>query len=199
MTTQINENKMADKLVDKAIEVFSVKGYEATKLTDITNALHISRGPVYYHFKDKYGLYLVAYNQFENGLLEIHNRVIAQDKHIIRIMEDVIYEFVNHIKRFGVNFFFNIQNVDELESINKRYNTLNCRLYQDKLELVKKAIEEGVIRSDINPKEVVDLVYLVYFGIIDGLNLKVIEDYPDRDIKNMVNVLLRGIERYCCD
>ncbi|MCE5256280.1 MAG: TetR family transcriptional regulator, partial [Spirochaetaceae bacterium] len=38
---------LKDELIQKAIEVFSRKGYEATNLTDITDALGISRGPVY--------------------------------------------------------------------------------------------------------------------------------------------------------
>lgn len=199
MSTQANEtNMMIEKLIAKAIEIFSVKGYEATKLTDITDALGVSRGPVYYHFKDKLGLYVAAYERFEVGLRSIHKSVFSQDKPIMDLMEEMIYEFVKHIAVFGINFFFNINNIEELSEISQKYNSMNAELYWDKIEFVKAAQSRGELRNDFEPKMLVDYIYLVYFGIIDGTNYEILVDYSDSQIKNMVKLLNLGIRTMCC-
>jgi TetR/AcrR family transcriptional repressor of nem operon len=77
---------MANELIKKATDIFSIKGYEATNLTDITNSLGISRGPVYYHFKDKYGLYKAAFERFDSDVREAHAEIITQYKHVINFI-----------------------------------------------------------------------------------------------------------------
>ena len=91
MAMQPNENNVSNELVLKAIEIFSVKGYAATNLTDITDALGISRGPVYYHFKDKNGLYNAAFERYDNEVRQSHANIIAKDKHIINFIDCLLY------------------------------------------------------------------------------------------------------------
>lgn len=197
MSLQQSESNMVENLLEKAIEIFSIKGYEATKLTDITNALGISRGPIYYHFKDKLGLYEAAYNRFEIGLKEIHATVFAQDKPIMDLMEEMIFEFVKHISTFGLNFFFMVDFIDDLSNISYRYNSMNSQLYLDKIELIKLAQSNGELINDIPPKMIVDHIYLIYFGIIDGINYKVLCEYSDHEIKTMVSLLNSGLRNMC--
>jgi AcrR family transcriptional regulator len=47
-----------EKILDTAIELFSRKGYENTKISDITDALHMGKGTFYVYFKNKEELFL---------------------------------------------------------------------------------------------------------------------------------------------
>lgn len=199
MSVQSNETNIANELIEKAIEIFSVKGYLATNLTDITDALGVSRGPVYYHFKDKYGLYKAAYEIFEHEVRSGHDRIFAKEQHIIKYVEEIIYNCIELNKRFGKNFLFGLDSIEELASINEKYLKLSQDIYQQKIEKVQKAIEKGEMRRSINPKLIVDSIYVLYLGIVNGMYPPIKVDFNEGEINNLISVLLLGIERYCCD
>lgn len=199
MATQAHETTMSNELIKKAIEIFSIKGYEATNLTDITNDLGISRGPVYYHFKDKYGLYKAAFERYEQEVRESHARIIAKDRHIIHFIEDVIYDCAERNTRYGSNFFFGIENLEELSEIKVQNDKLNQDIYQEKLDYVSRSVEKGEVRRSIEPKTIADLIYIVYLGLLNAIEIKMLADYTEGEIRNLIKVLLLGIERYCCD
>ncbi|MEN6492537.1 MAG: TetR/AcrR family transcriptional regulator [Rectinema sp.] len=189
---------LKDELIQKAIEVFSRKGYEATNLTDITDALGISRGPVYYHFKDKYGLYVAAFNLWASKFQHDHDLILAQDKHIIKILEDSVYCCIDMYKHFRPNFFVGIDTVEELSELKDRYYLLVQHIYNKKVETVKRAIARGEIRRSISPELVVDMIYVLYDGIKDGLERPLVK-IKESELKTIVTVQLLGIERFCCD
>lgn len=193
MTVANLDQETTDRLIGKAIEIFSTKGYAATKLTDITNSLSISRGPVYYHFKDKYGLYQAAFNRFEEGLRTIHHRVFSTDKPLMLQMEDMIFEFVKHISVFGDNFFFMVDDIEDLRDISQRYHAMNRELYEDKFQMVEAAQQHGQLKSTVTPKAIVDYVYLVYFAILEGINSKILAAYNDDQIKDWIRVQFDGL------
>ncbi|QSX09180.1 TetR/AcrR family transcriptional regulator [Alkalibacter rhizosphaerae] len=193
MTATNLDKETADRLIDKAIEIFSTKGYSATKLTDITDSLSISRGPIYYHFKDKLGLYAAAFDRFEEGLRTIHNRVFSTNKILMDQMEDMIFDFVKHISVFGDNFFFMVDDIKDLEEISKRYHTMNLELYEDKIRLVEEAQKQGQLKPTMTPKKIVDYVYLVYFAILEGINSNILESYSDEEIKEWIRIQFYGL------
>ena len=199
MSMQTNDSNIVNELIKKAIEIFSIKGYEATNLTDITGVLGVSRGPVYYHFKDKYGLYKAAFDRFDSDVRESHAKLIAQDKHIINFIEDVIYDCAERNTRFGSNFFFGIDTIEELSSIKVQYDKMNQDIYQEKLDYVNRSIGKGEVRRSVDPKQIADLIYLVYLGLLNALQLHMLADYTEGEIRNLIRILLLGIERYCCD
>lgn len=187
------DKETIDILIERAIEIFSTKGYAATKLTDITNSLSISRGPVYYYFKDKYGLYSAAFNRFEEGLRSIHSSVFATEKSLMQQMEDMIFEFVKHISVFGDNFFFMVDEIPELSEISIRYNAMNLELYEDKIRMVEAAQKEGSLKSTLSSKTIVDYVYLVYFAILGGVNSVILSGYTDEEIRDLIHVQFHGL------
>lgn len=199
MAAQGNDGNIVNELINKAIEIFSIKGYAATNLTDITNALGVSRGPVYYHFKDKYGLYKTAFEQYDRDVRESHANIIAKDKHIINFMEDVIFDCAERNSKFGSNFFFGIDTLEELAPIKIQFDKLNEDIYQEKLDYANRAKEKGEVRRSIDPKQVADLIYIVYLGLLNALQSRMLSDYSDGEVRNLIRVLLLGIERYCCD
>jgi TetR/AcrR family transcriptional regulator, transcriptional repressor for nem operon len=62
-----------DEALDRAIRVFSERGYHATSIGDLTGAMQLAAGSVYKAFKDKKAVFLAAfdrYKQVRNGLRE---------------------------------------------------------------------------------------------------------------------------------
>jgi len=56
-----------DSVVDKAIQVFWDKGYEATSVQDLVDAMGINRGSIYDTFGDKSGLFQITIERYMRG------------------------------------------------------------------------------------------------------------------------------------
>lgn len=54
-----------DEVVAKAVEVFWSKGFEATSIQDLVDAMGINRGSIYDTFGDKAGLFDVAIQRYQ--------------------------------------------------------------------------------------------------------------------------------------
>ena len=58
----------ADAALDRAVEIFWRKGYEATSLSDLTEAMGINRPSLYAAFGDKEALFRRVIERYEQGL-----------------------------------------------------------------------------------------------------------------------------------
>lgn len=72
----------ADKVLDRALQVFWRKGYEGTSLSDLTKAMGINRPSLYAAFGDKEALFRKALDRYETGpagfMLEALNEPTAR-------------------------------------------------------------------------------------------------------------------------
>lgn len=55
----------ADVVLDKAVEAFRAKGYEATSVEDLEKATGLRRASLYGAFRDKHSLYLAALRRYD--------------------------------------------------------------------------------------------------------------------------------------
>jgi AcrR family transcriptional regulator len=53
-----------DAALDKALLVFSERGYHATSISELTEAMGLTSGSVYKAFKDKRGVFLAAFDRY---------------------------------------------------------------------------------------------------------------------------------------
>lgn len=61
-----------DQALDRAILVFSERGYHASSISDLTLAMGLAAGSVYKAFKDKRAIFIAAFDRYKavrNGLL----------------------------------------------------------------------------------------------------------------------------------
>jgi len=54
-----------DATLDKAVRIFSERGYHATSIGDLTTAMGLASGSVYKAFKDKRAVFLAAFDRYK--------------------------------------------------------------------------------------------------------------------------------------
>lgn len=78
--------------IDKAMNVFSEKGYNATSMQDLVDAMQINRSSLYNTIGDKHQLFMKCIgNYFDNAMLEIKEKVAKESsakQALIRIITD---------------------------------------------------------------------------------------------------------------
>ncbi|RUT82268.1 TetR/AcrR family transcriptional regulator [Mesorhizobium sp. M7A.T.Ca.TU.009.02.1.1] len=55
-----------DIALDRAVRVFSERGYHGTSITDLTHVMNLAQGSIYKAFKDKQGVFLAAFQRYRS-------------------------------------------------------------------------------------------------------------------------------------
>ncbi len=69
-----------DDVLDRAVELFWRKGYEATSIQDLVEALGINRSSLYGTFGDKHALYLAAIDRYRADVVAARIAELEQAK-----------------------------------------------------------------------------------------------------------------------
>ncbi len=79
-TTKEQAQKTRAKIIDTAIDVFYERGVPSTTLEHIAEAAGLTRGAIYWHFKNKFDLVSAVHEHFHISILETINRELSDEK-----------------------------------------------------------------------------------------------------------------------
>jgi len=155
-----------------ALTVFSRKGYAAATLDDVATAAKVTRGAIYWHFKDKADLYNTLTEELsargasvvqaavsEGGtLIEILRRVfvrqcalIEDDKEARAVMELALF-------KTGLD--------PELQTGRKKQIDAGNALIAGIADAMKMGISQGILRDDMDPTDMARAFIAFENGVI---------------------------------
>ncbi len=181
-----------DYIIDKAFDLFLARSYEAVSISDISNAIGLTKGALYHHFTSKEELFKAVIDKhlsivpiefdFENGSLYDFNeqcikhaeatlrKIIIDDKEFVPInYVSLITDSFRHYKGFAE---------DKINLMNNEAQKTN--------QLLQKAVERGEIRNDIDT----ETISMIYVSSLVGLAGPFIEKNP---INKMVESLRKQL------
>ncbi len=182
-----------DRILDKAIEVFALKGYESANLVDISSALNLTRRPLYYYFKDKYGLYCAAYGKWESEFSSGMEAILKKEKPVLEIYRDIIVFCIGFYHRYAPNFFVGVCSNPDLSEIRTRYYKLEKEIFQKEVELTKAAMARGELKNDTDPEKLVAILFSINDGLRTGLEREGTGIDPG-DLEDLIDIQLLGIK-----
>jgi AcrR family transcriptional regulator len=164
MAEQRVELSRRDELLTKAAELFRKRGYHATSMEDIANALGILRGSLYHHISSKQDLLSEIMTRGIEVLLE-HIRPVAANRelapeerlvgiiraHVLTVTEqpDVVAVFLHEHKSLGHD------HIPRLLMLRDEYEGL-----------VREVIQEGIQAGVFRPVD----VRVATFGLLGMVN-----------------------------
>ncbi len=90
-------SKTRERILRKAFQIFSKKGYEGARIEDISRAARLNKATIYYYFRNKKELYKeVLYQQtklFINMVLEAFEKASGEEE-LIKSVVDACISFV---------------------------------------------------------------------------------------------------------
>lgn len=69
-----------NKIIDKALELFTTKGYENTSIQDIIDATKLSKGAIYHHFDSKEKILLTVYDRIGKRVSSDMAKIVSSKK-----------------------------------------------------------------------------------------------------------------------
>jgi TetR/AcrR family transcriptional regulator, transcriptional repressor for nem operon len=158
-------------ILQKSFELIYTKGYQATSIDDIIATTNLTKGAFYYHFKSK----------DEMGIAIIEEIVKTSMKSVFsKSLENSVnpthdlYAMIKHL--LFDNPFLKLEYgcpagnlTQEMTPWNKEFSNALSDAVKDLQLIIEKSIKKGrtlgLIRNDVNPKQVAYFIMSGYWGI----------------------------------
>jgi TetR/AcrR family transcriptional regulator, transcriptional repressor for nem operon len=158
------------EMVEKAKNLFQLKGYEATSMQELVDTLGISRSSLYDTFGDKHQLYCKTLNAYcnENAHQLVKQAETADDplQFIEYIFNNVIEQSKKDILKKGCYVVNAIVEFSDRNTDVKEITDDNNKAFEKMLEkLIIKAQLQKQIAKDKNAKQLARFLFNTIYGI----------------------------------
>jgi len=182
------------EIIEKAMNVFWEKGYHATSMQDLVDAMQINRSSLYNTIGDKHCLFIKCVTVYaEAGLKETQEKV-AKEKSalqaLINIIRDKAAWVVDSEKGcLGIKTVFEIAPEDkEVRNVLTR----NSKVY---LELITNLIQKAIDDGELDGSEDASLLAEYIMTTFTGWKQAFILNQDPIIIKKMSEYLIKSITR----
>jgi AcrR family transcriptional regulator len=179
--------KNREMILDAAIRLFSEQGYENTRISDITDALHMGKGTFYVYFKNKKELFMECIDRLAVTIVPKEAWAeIRSEKDYDQKTRKRGAAFLNAFPGFrGILNLLRIAlgGPDRALAVKAReaFRVMSAPMAKD----LNRAISEGLVRPDVD----VDLFAFLQLMLAEGLGYWLMMD-ADYSIEEGLDVLL---------
>ncbi|WP_312887376.1 TetR/AcrR family transcriptional regulator [Paenibacillus rhizosphaerae] len=187
-------NETKKLILDKATKIFEYKGYTATSMEDIRSETKLSKGTVYYHFKNKEDLYLYCISQASISFVEKWNKLSNNEATAI----DKLHLWG---KLYGIEMQQPLtKTIPEYVASTKEFPLANSilELFEPEFNIIRLLLIEGKESGEFARHINIDNVSVILYNLVSNLSISPIFGYDSEDLqvlfKDAINVALHGIK-----
>lgn len=186
-------------LLKAGLKVFSGKGFAATRLEDIAKEAGVTRGAIYWHFKNKLELFCTLFvTSFEilfSDAQHILQSSLSPDEKIRRLLIHIPTSLIEDedYRAIGVLHY----SIEWTEDVRKALGTSfeKTQVAKDKplIQVIEAGKVAGVFRDDIATFIIVRTVKTLFVGLANTV-LDQHDSLQKEDIPAVVDCFLKGIK-----
>ena len=181
------------EIMDAAMLLFMEKGYTNTTTQGIVDKVNISRGLLYYHFKNKEDiLYCLVERYSEKLLRDIHVIVYDEDKTAIekiRAFIDATIISTDNVSAEGTE----LQKTVDLEENRYMLDKLSHKLIEKLTIYFERIINQGISEKVFSvkyPSETAEFLMTAYVFVSNNIGIKTSKKEPVKDYLNAFKIML---------
>ncbi len=183
-----------EEALEKAMQAFWAKGYEATSVQDLVECMGINRGSLYDTFGDKHRLFLEALDQYGTGAL-LRTDVLRGEGNPREILSRFMYVFmqkqVMDPKRRGC---FMTNAAVELCSRDDECAERVRVFFEDMEDALKELIARGQREGTFNTKRDAASLASFFVGVMQGMRVVGKVNPDEAVLRPMVDVALTVLD-----
>jgi len=197
----VDKEEKKTQIIMSAIQVFSEKGINYTKMQDIAERANIGKGTLYEYFKNKDDLINETFKFFLNFSEEFLKSVSTLKMPPDKKLKEVLLKFSDTVKQEGIEIFnlmfdFWAIGIKSKEYSSEFYKTMT-NFYREYRKFFSDIVKEGQ-RKNIFKKSInFENIGAIITGMLDGLMAQWLLDRDNIDyieaIKTMADVLIEGL------
>lgn len=138
---------LKDKILETSMRLFSERGIRAVKMDDIAMHLSISKRTLYEIYEDKEALLFEGIKKFHHQRRE-HMRQVAHDSD--SVIDVILHAYKVQVEQFRQTNPLFYSDMERYPKILKYFEEENKYTRGQFLDFLRRGIEEGYFRSDIN-------------------------------------------------
>lgn len=181
------------EIMDASMLLFMEKGYANTTTQDIVDKVNISRGLLYYHFKNKEDiLYCLVERYSEKLLRDIHVIVNDVDKTAIekiRAFIDATIISTDNVSAEGTE----LQKTVDLKENRYMLDKLSHKLIEKLTIYFERIINQGISEKVFSvkyPSETAEFLMTAYVFVSNNIGIKTSKKEPVKDYLNAFKIML---------
>ncbi|CBJ80742.1 transcriptional repressor for multidrug efflux pump (TetR/AcrR family) [Xenorhabdus bovienii str. Jollieti] len=184
--TKQKAKETRQQIIEAAIKVFSERGVSATSLSDIAIAASVTRGAIYWHFKNKIDLISAVCKMHENKIDELekeyqakypNNPLLALRSLLIFLLKMMIDDSRNRL--LMEIFFHKCEFVGEMLLLAEKLRGLCISDYKKIENILEACIQSGELPHDLDLRRSAIMLKALVTGVLenwsfapDSFNLK---------------------------
>lgn len=184
-----------EEALSRAMKVFWSKGYNATSVDDLQDAMGIQRGSFYLQFKDKKSLFLECLEFYREQVVEKRRDLVRNSESPIEGVFVYFELLIEHVcGNREVAGCLNTNSVVEMALWDKKVSTILKKSIQSWeefwLEQLKLAVKKNMLSGEIDLKAMAQLIV----GITQGINVIGKVNPDPLFLKNIVKTALAPLK-----
>ncbi len=181
------------KILAVATELFSKKGYDGARISDITYTLDMSKGAFYLHFRDKRELFIGCIDRLAYVIVpeETWEKISSETNYVARQTRRIV-AFLEALPSYaGILNLVKMVAMGEDQGLAQKAREALARIVKPIIQDFHRAVADGSVRE-------LDEEFFGYvvLGIVENLGYKLMTD-PDCDlhecVEKYVDIIARGI------
>ena len=181
------------EIMDAAMILFMEKGYNNTTTQDIVDKVNISRGLLYYHFKNKEDiLYCLVERYSERLLKDIYSIVYDEDKSAIEKIRSFIDITIISSQNITAEDMA-LQKTVELKENQYMIDNLSHKLVEKLTVYFEKIINQGIEEKNFSvkyPTETAEFLMTAYVFVSNKMSIKCSKKEPVNNYLNAFKTML---------
>jgi AcrR family transcriptional regulator len=187
------ETPSRKQLMSAAIDCFARFGYQGTSIDRIARAAGVTKGAIYYHFRDKEQLLFEAVKDrvqgFEGHVLEEVAPAGDAVANLRRVIDACFFHAtVSNHRRFIITLM--IEALDTNPRLSVEFRSILRRMRAFLAGIVRSGQQKGVLRRDVAPEAVAAVVAA---GIM-GAEVQHYQDPEQIDLRGLLDTLVLQLE-----
>ncbi|PVZ87319.1 DNA-binding transcriptional repressor AcrR [Serratia sp. S1B] len=163
------------QILDAAVREFSERGVSATSLTDIATAAGVTRGAIYWHFKNKVDLFNEIWQQSDSkiGDLELEYQTKFPDNPLRILKEILIYVLIATVddsrRRALMEIIFHkCEFIGEMVPLHDARKVLYLESYERIERVLRKSIAYGQLPADLHTRRAAVVLRAYITGLMEN-------------------------------
>ena len=181
------------QLMSAAIDCFARFGYQGTTIDRIARAAGVTKGAIYYHFRDKEELLFAAVRDrvqgFEGHVLEEVAPAGDALANLRRVIDACFFHAtVSNHRRFIITLM--VEALDTNPRLSVEFRSILRRMRAFLAGIVRRGQQQGVLRGDVVPESVAAQIA----GGIIGAEVQHYQDPDQIDLRGVLDTLVSQLE-----
>ena len=181
------------EIMDAAMLLFMEKGYANTTTQDIVDKVNISRGLLYYHFKNKEDILYCLVERYSEKLLSVIHVIVYDDDKTaiekIRTFIDATIISTDNVSAEGTE----LQKTVDLEENRYMLDKLSHKLIEKLTIYFERIINQGISEKVFSvkyPSETAEFLMTAYVFVSNNIGIITSKKEPVKDYLNAFKIML---------